>query len=39
MTLSVADNLACECVGTIGRMAIFYRQQPDPEKRAIVLPE
>jgi RNA-binding protein len=25
----------CECVGTVGRMAIFYRQHPDPEKRKI----
>ena len=31
-------RLACECVGTIGRMAILYRQQPDPERRRIALP-
>jgi RNA-binding protein len=34
----VAERLDCECVGTIGRVAILYRQHPDPEKRRIVLP-
>ena len=28
-----------EMVGLIGHVAIFYRQQADPEKRAIRLPE
>ena len=27
-----------ECVGAVGHMAIFYRRQPDPEKREIDLP-
>ena len=36
---SMATELACECVGTIGKMAIFYRQQDDPDKRKVVLPE
>ena len=27
-----------ECVGSVGRMAILYRQHPDPEKRSIQLP-
>mgnify|MGYP001824023357 FL=1 len=27
-----------ECVGAVGHMAIFYRRQPDPEKRGIDLP-
>ncbi len=31
-------RLGCECVGAIGRMAILYRQQPDPERRRITLP-
>jgi RNA-binding protein len=32
---AVEARLNCECVGSIGRMAIFYRQQPDPERRHI----
>jgi len=28
----------CECVGTIGRIAILFRQHPEPEKRKIALP-
>lgn len=32
---AVEARLACECVGSVGRMAIFYRQQPDPERRHI----
>jgi len=28
----------CECVGTVGRMAILYREHPDPEKRKIAIP-
>ena len=27
------------CVGTIGQMAILYRQHPDPDRRRIRLPE
>lgn len=27
-----------DCAGTIGKMAIFFRQQDDPEKRKITLP-
>ena len=26
------------CVGVVGHVGIFYRQQPDPEKRRIALP-
>ncbi len=29
----------CECVGIIGHIAIFYRQQNDPQKRTIRLPK
>ncbi len=32
---AVEERLACDCAGAVGRMAIFYRQQPDPEKRLI----
>jgi len=34
---TVEKRLSCECAGTVGRMAVFYRQQPDPEKRHIKL--
>ena len=34
----IENRVKCECVGTVGRMAIFYRQQSDPEKRKITLP-
>lgn len=35
----IEERLGCECVGTVGRMAILYRRQPDPEKRKITLPK
>ena len=31
----VEQRLDCECVGSVGRMAIFFRPHPDPEKRHI----
>ena len=34
----IEERLNCECVGTVGRMAILYREQPDPEKRKIAVP-
>jgi RNA-binding protein len=34
----IDDQLGCECVGTVGRMAILYREHPDPEKREIRIP-
>lgn len=40
---SLAETLAtkvnCQLVGMIGHMAIFYRQQTDPDKRSIELPQ
>ncbi|MDX2186501.1 MAG: YhbY family RNA-binding protein [Opitutaceae bacterium] len=27
----------CLCVGSVGHTALFYREQPDPEKRKLVL--
>ena len=33
----IEDRLNCECVGTVGRMAILYREHPDPEKRKIAV--
>jgi RNA-binding protein len=38
MTETMAAKLECECVGQIGRMTILFRQQADPERRAITLP-
>jgi RNA-binding protein len=37
ITVAVEERLKCECAGSVGRMAVFYRQQPDPEKRHIKL--
>jgi len=34
----VEDRLGCECVGMIGRIAILYRENPDPEKRKVTFP-
>lgn len=33
----IADEGRCVCVGAVGHTALFYRQQPDPAKRAITL--
>ena len=35
----IEERLDCECVGTVGRMAILFREQEDPEKRKISLPK
>ncbi len=34
---AIADQGRCVCVGSVGATALFYRQQPDPEKRQITL--
>ena len=34
----IEERASCECVGTVGRMAILFREHPDPEKRKISLP-
>ena len=34
----IEARVKCECVGTVGRMAILYREHPDPEKREIAVP-
>ena len=36
---AVVAEVGCQLVGMIGHMAIFYRQQADPEKRKIQLPQ
>lgn len=33
----IADEGRCIWVGSVGHTALFYRQQPDPEKRRITL--
>ena len=35
----IEERLNCQCVGTVGRMAILYRQHPDPEKTNIAVPK
>jgi RNA-binding protein len=34
----IEERLDCECVGTVGRMAILYREHPDPERRKVQIP-
>jgi RNA-binding protein len=34
----IEERVNCECVGTVGRIAILYRENPDPEKRKITVP-
>jgi len=34
----IEARVSCECVGTVGRIAILYRESPDPEKRKISVP-
>jgi len=34
----IEKGVPCDLVGLVGHMAIFYRQQTDPEKRKIVIP-
>ncbi len=33
----IADEGRCVCVGSVGHTALFYRQNPDPERRVIAL--
>lgn len=33
----IADEGRCICVGSVGRTALFYRQNPDPKSRSIQL--
>ena len=35
----IQARLNCKCVGTVGRIAILYRENPDPEKRKIAVPK
>jgi RNA-binding protein len=35
----IEKSVSCEMVGLVGHIATFYRQQSDPEKRKIILPQ
>jgi len=37
LSAAIEERLGCAEVGRTGHVAIFYRQQPDPEKRKIHL--
>lgn len=39
ITAEMEKMASCELVGTIGHVAIFYRQQRNPDKRTITVPE
>ena len=34
----IEARVSCECVGTVGRIAILYRENPNPESRKITVP-
>ncbi|PTY06465.1 hypothetical protein DB347_13105 [Opitutaceae bacterium EW11] len=36
---AIADEGRCVCAGAVGHTALFYRQNPDPERRKVILPE
>jgi RNA-binding protein len=38
LCVQVADEGRCVLVGAVGHTALFYRQHPEPDKRAISLP-
>ena len=38
ISVEIAEATKSELVGIIGNIAIFYRQQPEPEKRKIKIP-
>lgn len=39
MSAEIAKTCRCEMAGMVGHVALFYRQQPDPQKRTIKLPK
>jgi RNA-binding protein len=39
ITEEICKNIRAEIAGTIGHIAILYREQKDPEKKKIFLPE
>lgn len=36
---TIADEGRCVCVGAVGATALFYRPNPDPKRRRIILPD
>ena len=38
LSAQIADDGRCVCVGGVGHTALFYRQNPDPTARTVVLP-
>ncbi len=38
LSQQIAESTDCEIIGIIGNTAIFFRQNPDPEKRKIRVP-
>ena len=38
LSLDIEKQCRCELVGMVGHVALFYRQQTDPEKQKIKLP-
>lgn len=38
LSVQISEKTSSEAVGMIGNIAIFYREQPDEEKRKIKLP-
>ena len=38
LAMQMAEATSCEQVGMVGHIAMFYREQKDPEKRKIKLP-
>lgn len=38
LSQEIADKTDSELIGRIGNIAMFYRQQPDPDKRRIRIP-
>jgi len=39
ITAEIEKLAVCELVGAIGHVAVFYRQQKDPKKRTIKVPD
>lgn len=38
LSARIEEACRCELVGRVGHVALFYRQQADPQKRSIALP-
>ena len=38
LSVDIEKHCRCEMVGMVGHVALFYRQQMDPDKRQIKLP-